>query len=262
MKIMETTGKFRKNIVASVLILFFANVSLTASYKSRVVIAVAANLIPAMKEIELLFESDNSDIDLQIIPGSSGKIAAQIINGAPFDIFASADMDFPEKLKSMGLTSKGPDVYARGFLVLFTVKHINLDNGIYSLKGEQVKKISVANPDTAPYGKAAVNALIKSGLYKTVKKNLVYAGNVSQAAQYVITGADVGLVARSLMYDPMMKKYKENYNWVTIDDDISAPLKQGVVLLARAKDNANAVKIYKFILSKKSKAVFRKYGYR
>jgi molybdate transport system substrate-binding protein len=171
-------------------------------------------------------------------------------------------MDFPEKLKSMGLTSKGPDVYARGFLVLFTVKHINLDNGIYSLKGEQVKKISLANPETAPYGKAAVNALEKSGLYNGVKNNLIYAGNVSQAAQYVITGADMGLVARSLMFDPMMKRFKENLNWVTINEEISAPLKQGVVLLARAKNNAEAVKTYQFILSEKSKAVFRKYGYR
>lgn len=248
--------------VTALCIIIFISSGLSSAEKNKVTIAIAANLIPAMGEIEKKFETDNPDIDLEVIPGSSGKITTQIMNGAPFDIFASADMEFPEKLKSRGLTAAGPEIYAEGFLVIFTVKDIDLSGGITAVKDKQVKKISIANPDTAPYGKAAVDALKKAGLYGEAEKNLVYAGNVSQAAQYVITGADMGFVARSLMYDPSMSRYREKINWVTVSEKYSPSLKQGIVLLSKGEKNRDAVKVYRYILSKKAKAVFKKYGYR
>jgi molybdate transport system substrate-binding protein len=248
-------------LVTVLLVLLFTDFLFSAE-KSRVKIAIAANLVPAVAEIKKIFEADNPGVNLEIISGASGNLTAQIINGAPYDIFASADMDFPWKLKSEGLTSEGPDVYAEGFMVLFTVKNINIKNGISLVNDGQIKKISIANPDTAPYGKAAINALKKAGLYDGAVKKLVYAGNVSQAAQYIIIGADIGFVSRSNMFDSSMLNYKENVNWVALPEEIAMPLKQGVVLLKKSGNNQDAVKAYRFILSSKAKAVFAKYGYR
>ncbi len=252
---------YRILVVTIPVILLFSDVSFSAE-KNRVRVAIAANLVTVMNELEIIFEADNPGIDIELISGASGNITAQIINGAPYDIFASADMYFPEKLKSEGLTVSGPEVYAEGFLVIFTVEKIDLTDGISAVKNKHVKKISIANPETAPYGIAAVNSLKKTGLYYEVEKNLVYAGNVSQAAQYVITGADIGFVARSLMFDPLMRKYRENVNWVSLPENIAPPLKQGIVLLSKNGKREDAVRVYWFMLSKKAKAVFVRYGYR
>lgn len=230
--------------------------------KSKVRIAIAVALVPAMSDIEKIFEDENPGVDLEVVSGASGKITSQIINGAPYDIFASADMEFPEKLKSQGLTAEGPDIYAEGFLVIFTVKKIDISKGITAVTDDQVEKIALANPDTAPYGRAAVNALKKAGLFQAIKKKLVYAGNTSQAAQYVITGSDIGFTARSLMFDPSMLKYKENINWVTLPEKTAPLLKQGIVLLSKSRKNDSAVKVYRYMLSEKAKSVFKKYGYR
>ncbi len=230
--------------------------------KRKVRIAIAANLIPVMSEIEKLYEKENPDTDIEVISGPSGNLTTQIMNGAPFDIFASADMDYPAKLKDRGLTIAGPDIYAEGFLVLFTVKKIDLSKGINAVTDKQVEKISVANPDVAPYGRAAVDALKKAGLYSGVEKKIVYAGNISQAAQQVITGSDIGFVARSLLFDQAMLMYKENKNWINIPENLAPPLKQGVVLLSKSSGNKDAEKFYRFILSKKVRPVFAKYGYK
>ena len=251
-----------KNIILPFLFIILFTSLLFPTEKRMVRIAVASNLIPALNDIKILFEAENPDINLEVIFGSSGKIAAQIINGAPYDIFASADMDFPEKIKTEGLALFGPEVYAEGFLVLFTLKNLDLDNGIGSVTNSRIKKISLVNPDTGPYGRMAVKALKNAGIYDEVEKKLLYAGNVSQAAQYVITGADAGIIARSLMFDQLMIKYEEGVNWVTIPEMIAPPIKQGIVLLAKSGNNKDAVKAYRFMLSKKAKSVLIRFGYR
>lgn len=246
----------------TVISLLFFSVSLVSAEKNKVRMAIAANLVPVMGELEKVFEAEHPGVDLELISGASGNLTAQIISGAPYDIFASADMEFPEKLKSMGLTVRGPEVYAEGLLVLFTVKNIDLTKGIGAVQDKQVEKISIANPDTAPYGKAAVNALKKAGIFTAVEKKFIYAGNISQAAQQIITVTDIGFTARSLMFDQSMAKYKENINWITLPDKIAPPLKQGIVLLPKGSGDNDALEAYKFILSEKAKKVFLKYGYR
>jgi molybdate transport system substrate-binding protein len=258
---MNKSYTVKKSKMLSVILIVFCLAVNSYAEKSKVRIAIAVALVPAMSDIEKIFEEENPGIDLEVTSGASGKLTTQIMNGAPYDIFASADMEFPVKLKSQGLTSSGPEIYAEGNLVLFTVKSIDLTKGLTAIKNKQVGKISIANPDISPYGKAAVTALEKAGLFTDVKTKLVYAGNMSQAAQYVITGADIGLVPRSIMFDPSMLKYKENINWVTLPEKAAPSLKQGIVLLSKSGKNEDAIKIYKFILSIKAKAVFKKYGY-
>jgi len=259
---MKKTGIPGKAVLFAVLAALVFYSPFLYAEKNRVTIAIAANLVPVMDEIRKEFMAENPGIDVEVIPGASGKLAAQIISGAPYDIFASADMDYPEKIKSLGLAVTGPDVYAEGFLVIFTVRNIDLSKGIAAVKNKQAVRISVANPGTAPYGRAAVNALKKAGLYSEVEKKLVYAGNVSQAAQQIISGTDIGFVARSLMYDRAMSAYKENINWVVIPEKTAPALKQAMVLLQKSTGNGDAVKLYRFILSKKAKTIFRRYGYR
>jgi molybdate transport system substrate-binding protein len=259
---MKKTGRTGKapGIIAVVLIaVFYAD---AYADKKTVRIAAAASLIPVIMEIERLYEREIRNVDIEVIPGASGNLASQIINGAPYDIFISADIEYPGKLKSMGLTLAGPEIYAEGILVLFTVKKIDLTKGIYAVNDVGVRRISIANPDTAPYGKAAMEAMKRAGLLQSAEKKIVYAGNIMQAVQQTITGSDLGFVARSLMYDNAVPKYSENVNWINLPESLSPPLKQGVVLLRRSSGNSEAEHFYRYLLTDEMKRVFIKYGYR
>jgi molybdate transport system substrate-binding protein len=230
--------------------------------KTKIIVAVAANFVLPMNEIKRDFEKEDPSVDIEIIPGASGKLAAQIQNGAPFEIFASADMDFPLLLKEKGYVEKGPAVYAQGSLVLFSASGIDLRKGLSVLKDGSVKKIVIANPETAPYGKAAVSAMKKCGIYEEVKHKLVTAENINKVMSIVINAADAGITARSALYDPLLKDaYKENVHWILIDQTLYEPLKQGAVLLRRGKINAKADLLYEYLFSEKTKGIYLKYGY-
>lgn len=259
---MKRLDQTKKTLILLTAVLMYLYVSDSFAERRIVRIAVAAALVPVMTDIKQVYESENSDVVIEIIPGASGSLTTQIINGAPYDIFASADMDYPEKLRTLGMVSSGPDVFAQGGLVLFTVKNLNLSEGIGILKDGSVKKISIANPDVAPYGRAAIDAIKNAGLLPDVQSKLIYAGNVSLAAHQVISGSDAGLIARSLMFEKPMLKYREKVNWITIPEKLSQPLKQGIVLLYRNPSKKDAEKVYRFILSGKVRPVFARYGFK
>lgn len=126
---------------------------------------------------------------------------------------------------------------------------------------KKIRRIAIANPNTAPYGKAAVEALKNADLYDKIKNKFIYGESVSQTVAYTVTAADLGFIAKSSLYSPKMKRYKKGVNFADVDPSLYTPIEQGIVLLKRAKNNADAKAFYKFILSQQCKKIFQAYGY-
>ncbi len=224
---------------------------------SPVKVAVAANAQFVMEEIQRAVEQD-SGVRLELIVSSSGKLTAQIQNGAPFDVFLSADMQYPEALHKAGFSQSPPQVYAYGSLVIWTLEARTLDKNLQFLSQAAISKIAVANPRLAPYGEAAISALKHYRLYNSVKDKLVFGESIAQVNQYVISGAaPIGFTAKSVVLDPAMQG---KGRWIEIDREAYQPIAQGAVLLKNAK-NPSAKKFYDFLFSNPAKAIFRKYGY-
>ena len=224
-------------------------------------IAVAANVSYAMDELSDTFTKEHPEIKLYVTLGSSGKLTAQIKNGAPYGVFLSANMKYPETLYAEALALTSPRIYAQGSLAYFSAKKRDFSKPIRLLENKNIKKIAIANPKTAPYGKAAVEALQKAKVYEAIKPKLVYAHSISQTVSYVMTAVDLGIVAKSSLYSTKMRQFKENENWESVNTQFYTPIKQGIVLLKYAKKNAEYRLFYDFILSDKAKIIFKKYGY-
>lgn len=224
-------------------------------------VAAAADLQFAMPEVVARFEQQTG-AKVNVIYGSSGNFAQQIQNGAPFDIFFSADVSYPQQLQSAGLVV--PDTlykYARGKIVLWAPSgsRINLSQGLRSLEDAAVKKVAIANPQHAPYGKAAVAAMQKEGVYDAVKPKLVLGENISQAASFVASGAaDVGIVALSLALSPNMMQ-KGHYFEVAPAD--YPPLEQACVILRSAKQQELARRFLEFLRTAAAAAILQRYGF-
>ncbi|AYJ79190.1 molybdate ABC transporter substrate-binding protein [Aliarcobacter cryaerophilus ATCC 43158] len=224
-------------------------------------IAVAANVSYAINDLIAEFNKTNPDTKVEVVLGSSGKFTTQIQNGAPFDIFMSADMKFPETLEKENLTSTKPVIYAQGSLAMLSIKPLDFSKGIALVANKSIEKIAIANPKTAPYGTAAIKALKNANLLEKIENKFVYAESISQAVTYAITAADVGFIAKSSLYDEKMSKYKENINWISVDPKLYTPIDQGIVVLKKAQNNKEAHAFYNFILSKEAKDIFLKFGY-
>ncbi len=239
--------------------LFLIVSSLTAG---EITIAVAANVSYAIDDLKAEFAKSHPDTQVRIILGSSGKLTAQIKNGAPYGLFMSANMAYPEALYRDKLALTQPTVYAEGTLACFSAKPTDFSEGITLLTHQTIKKIAIANPKTAPYGKAAVEALRHAGIYDTVKPKLIYAESISQTVAYSVTAADIGLIAASSLYSPNMRHYREAANWILVDPELYTPIKQGIVLLKKGADEKAYHDFYDFILSKDAGRIFKRYGYR
>ena len=224
-------------------------------------IAVAANVSYAIEELKTAFAKSHPETKVQVTLGSSGKLTAQIKNGAPYGLFMAANMKYPEALYSDKIAVTKPVVYAQGALAYLSAKPTEFSRGIALMGSEKIGKIAIANPKTAPYGKAAVEAMKKGGVYDAVKDKLVYAESISQTVTYALTAADVGFIAKSSLYSPKMAKYKENINWASVEPKLYTPIKQGIVLLKNGEKNAEYKAFYDFILGDEAKAVFKAYGY-
>jgi len=219
-------------------------------------VAAAANLQGVMKVLQADFTA-KTGIGVDPIIGSSGNLSTQIQNGAPFDIFLSADMDFPQKLYDAGFTLKQPVVYASGSLIICSSQDLGFDNWERLLLTPQVKKIAIANPAIAPYGKAAEESLQLKGILSEIKSKVVYGESISQVNTYITTGSvDVGFTTQSFVKDAKITLY-----WKAIDPKTYSPILQGIVVLKHADGNANAEKFYQYILSADAKKIFKAYGY-
>lgn len=221
-------------------------------------VATASDLQFAMTEMAAAFEKNNPTIHVESVSGSSGKFYQQIVNGAPFDLYFSADIEYPLKLKESGLAVSEVKPYAYGRLVLWSSKLPV--NSLAELADDKFIKVAIANPQHAPYGKAAKASLTYYGLLDKVGPKLVFGENVSQAAQFAQTGAAEGaIVALSLMLAPTMK---DKGSYFLIDERSHPPLEQGYVVLKQAQANPDAVKFSRYIASAEARAIFKKYGFR
>lgn len=239
------------------LCLFMAVVPLHAE---DVKVAAASDLNFAIKEIIQQFEHDTGN-KVRLTLGSSGNFYAQIVNGAPFDVFLSADMSYPKRLEKEGLAV--PDstfVYGVGAIALWVPKTspLKLDVlGMQALLEPSVKKIAIANPDHAPYGRAAVAAMRNAKIYDLVKNKLVLGENVSQAAQFVQSGAaDIGVIALSIAAsEPMLRTGIS----LPIPAKMYSPLEQGAVLLKRAGPGGKA--FHEYLHGPEPRKILQKYGF-
>jgi molybdate transport system substrate-binding protein len=154
-----------------------------------------------------------------------------------------------------------PVVYAKGALAMLSRQKRDFSKGIAIVKDKSIQRIAIANPKTAPYGKAAVQALKNAGLYADVKQKFIYGESVSQTVAYTVTAADFGFIAKSSLFSSKMKEYKKGINFTDVNPKLYTPIQQGIVLLKRAADNADAQEFYTFILSQRAKNIFKTYGY-
>lgn len=238
--------------------LFLSYISLFAG---EINIAVAANVSYAIDELKSEFAKTNPNTKVQVTLGSSGKLTAQIKNGAPYGLFMSANMKYPDALYEDKLATTKPVVYAQGALAYLSANKKDFSQGIKLLESENIQKIAIANPKTAPYGKAAIEAMKNADILNKVQNKFVYAESISQTVTYAITAADIGFIAKSSLYSPKMKQYKKDINWVDVDATLYTPIKQGIVLLKTSKNASEYKAFYDFILSESAKNIFKKYGY-
>ena len=223
-------------------------------------IAVAANMKDAFLAIQHEFKVDNK-ADFRVVYGSSGNITAQILNGAPFSLFISADESYPLELVKRKMTVDEGKVYAIGNIALLSKKSSGIALGsskadlIKALK--QANKIAIAKPELAPYGKAAVDYLKAEGLWDLVKDKLVYGDNISIATMYVASGAaDIGFTALSLALSPGIAKETQH---LVLSSALYEPIQQRMVLMKNAP--RDAVALYQFMQSPKAQTILRRFGY-
>ena len=230
-----------------------------SSFAQGLKVAAAANLQAVITVLQKDFKQ-RTNIDIEPIVGSSGKLVAQIKNGAPFDVFLSADMSFPELLCKDGFSTKAPVVYAYGSLVICSTKDIGFENWERTLLTPRISKIAIANPAVAPYGLAASEVLKQKGVLDNVKSKMVYGESISQVNTYITTGVvDVGFTTQALLKDPANKT---QLYWKLIDPKTYSPIKQGMVILRHGATNPDAEKFYNYLLSADAKKIFEAYGYR
>ena len=228
-------------------------------YAQTVRVAAAANLQSVMPVLQADFKQ-KTGVSIEPISGSSGKLVAQMKNGAPFDIFLSADMSFPEALYKDGFSSKLPVIYAYGNLIICSSQDIGFENWERTMLTRRVKKIAIANPYLAPYGAAAKQVLQKKGILNNVQGKLVMGESIAQVNTYITTGVvDVGFTTLALIKDPANKT---KLFWKAMDPKTYSPIQQGMVLLKRAEANADALKFYEYVQSADVKRIFNQYGYR
>ncbi len=228
--------------------------------QTEVVIAAAADLKFAMDSIIAVFSRDNPSITVKVIYGSSGNFFQQIGNGAPFDLFFSADVDYPRQLKEQGKALSVVHLYGTGQLVLWSKTIDPAIEKMNTLINNSVRKIAIANPAHAPYGKRAEESLQYYQLYDKIKDKLVLGENIAQTAQYAQSGAaDVGIIALSLALSPAMQQSGGKY-WL-IPAESHQPLQQGFILLPHAKDNSGAERFVVFFSSPAAISILKKFGF-
>jgi molybdate transport system substrate-binding protein len=233
------------------------------SRERLILVAAAADLKFAMDEILATFRSRHADIEVRVTYGSSGNFFAQLSNRAPFDIYFSADVDYPRQLIAQGLASKDTEfLYAVGRIVVWAPKRSRVDleaNGLHALLHPSVRKVAIANPQHAPYGRAAMAAMKALGVYDQVHERLVYGENIAQTAQFIHTGAaDIGIIALALALAPALR---DEGRWWEIPLDAYPRMDQGGVILPWAKDMEAAQALRTFVLGPEGKAILRAYGF-
>jgi len=242
-------------------IVLLLSIFMTLLNAEKITIAVSANVSYAIEDLKKEFNTLYPDTTVQVILGGTGKLVAQIKHKAPYDILMGANMMYPESLYKSGEAITRPLVYAQGALAFISGKKYDLSKGLQIVNDDSIKKIAVANPKTAPYGVATFEALKSANLLDGIKSKFVYAESISQTVTYATKVTDLGFIAKSSLFSPKMAHFKKGVNWVDVDPKLYTPIDQGIVLLKHGEKSAQASAFYAFILSKRAKKIFEKFGY-
>ena len=232
------------------------NESATSNRSTDLTVAAASDLTPAFEEIGRQFESVHKT-KVVFVFGSTGLLTKQLENGAPMDLFAAANVDYIDQLEQKGLIIPGTkQIYARGRITLWTSPDSNLRlAGIADLARPEVTRIAIANPDHAPYGLAARQALESTGVWDSVKPKLVYGDNIRQTLQYAETGnVDVAIVALSL-------STQSRGRWTLIPEELHKPIDQALGIMKSTKNEQAARAFASFVNGPQGRAVLQKYGF-
>jgi len=228
----------------------------------KLFVAAAANFVYVLDPLNAQFKKLEPETEVTVVTGSSGNLVAQITNGAPYDLFLSADMQFPEALIKSGYGEKETLTrFATGRLVLWTTKPgLELPSVADAVRSPAVQKLAIANVETAPYGRAAKEALVKLGAWTAAEPKIVTGENITQTAQFIETGnADAGFVAMSLVLSPKLKK---KGTWIEVPPELYAPLDHGAVITRHGRDNTAAKRYLLFLHSAEAREIFARFGYR
>ena len=231
----------------------------TALAEEKLTIAAAADLKFALDEIIVIFKREHAAVLIEPIYGSSGNFSTQIRQGAPYDLYFSADIAYPRALKAEGLAASEVQAYGVGRIVLWSQALDANKMTLADLTDPSIRKIAIANPQHAPYGKRAEEALKAAGVWGKVEAELVYGENVAQAAQFVQSGnAQIGIIALSLALSPELAKQG---SYALIPDKLHQPLEQGFIITKRAADNSLAREFARFIAGKEARTIMSRYGF-
>ena len=240
-------------------ILLMLSASIAAA--QTLTVAVAANMQYVFDDIKAEFKKETGH-DIQAVLNSSGKFVTQIMNGAPFDVFLSADVEYPEYLHAQGFATAAPKVYAYGVLVLWTTKNLDLSQWQTLLTSDGINKIALANPKTAPYGREAMRALNYYKLDSKVQTKLVFGESISQTNQYIHSGvADLGFIGKSVVISAEMKGLGK---WIELPSASYQAIAQGAVILKHGIETNGvlAQRFYDFLYSAKVRAILERNGYK
>jgi molybdate transport system substrate-binding protein len=242
-------------------ILFFTLVLISSCNQQKehkLTIATAANMQFVMDELTTAFTQETG-IECEKIISSSGKLTAQIKEGAPYDIFVSADMKYPLNLYNSGFTANKPAIYAYGKLILWSLFD-SIKPSVNLLLQKNIKHIASANPKTAPYGIATEEVLNHYKIFDSIKNKLVYGESIAQTNQFITTKAtEIGFTAKSVVLSPVAKG---KGNWIALDENTYTPIEQGVVIIKNSPSTTQKKEIfYNFLFSEKGTAILNKFGY-
>jgi molybdate transport system substrate-binding protein len=232
-----------------------------AAHPGTLSIAAAANLVYALDALDKEFAKTAPDVTVTSATGASGSLVAQIEHGAPYDVFLSADRTFPQALIKAGQgDANSLTEFAVGRLVLWTTNpSLNLSDIAGAVQSQDVKRLAIANVLTAPFGRAAKEALQKLGAWDAVQTKLVFGENISQTAQFVQTGnADAGFVALSLVLAPNLK---DKGHWTEVPPTLFGPLEQCAVITAHGIPNPASARYIAFLHSPAARGIFEQFGY-
>lgn len=227
-------------------------------HPNKITIATAANMQFAMEELTAEF-TKQTGVECELVISSSGKLTAQIKEGAPYDVFVAANMKYPNEIENSGFAANTPKVYAHGRLVLWTMVE-GLKPSLDILTSKEIEHIALANPKTAPYGIAAEEVLKFYNLYDKIKDKFVFGESISQTNQFITSqSAEVGFTAMSVVLSPEMKGKGK---WMEIAKNAYAPIDQGVVVIKNESGlNQSAIRFYDFLSSDEAKDILTKFGY-
>lgn len=244
---------------ATALLFSLAAVATSPAQAEKITVAAAADLKFAMDDIVQAFNRDNRSDQVEVIYGSSGKFHTQIQQGAPYDLYFSADIAFPRELAKKGFAASDVRPYAMGRIVLWSAGLDASRMTLNNLLDPKIRHVAIANPKHAPYGQRAEEALRAAGVWDKVEPKLVYGENIAATAQYISSGnAQIGIIALALAVSPELSS-KGSY-WL-IPESLHKPLEQGYIVTKHAEGNKLAARFADYMGSKPVRAIMTRYGF-